>query len=105
MPLAFENISPLAGDLLKRFEDIMTGREIVYKNVDFFSRETYPELPKREDYDYEDSEEENEAAYQEELNDYNEELQRLNLLESKGALRKVLMMEGVNRCQLVLVSS
>ena len=104
LPLAFDDQS-LAVELLKRFEEKMMGREIVYKNVDFFSIETYPELPKREDYDYEDTEEENEAAYQDELKDYNEEIDRLNVLESKGSLRKVLMMDGGNRDQLVLISS
>ena len=104
LPIAFEDKNGNA-KLHKELTANIEGRKIVYKNIDYFTTESYPKPPIREDFDYEDTEEEKEALYQEELTEYKEEVDRLKLLESQGSLFKVLMIDGCERSQILLVST
>lgn len=69
--VAFEDKDE-AAEIINRSKKTFAGRSIVYRGEDFTSFRLMPEEPIRDDFDYNDEEEENEQDFTDAINEYNE---------------------------------
>ena len=83
---------------------IFAGRTLLFEQVDFNHYENLPELPKKEDYEYSDTEEENEKEFTEAMDEYYRELAEFETKIADGTLRKVIFLDGDNAGSIALVS-
>jgi ParB family chromosome partitioning protein len=74
-------------------DTLIKGRTILINEVDFFEYYRMPEKPKREDFDYNDSEEENEAEYQDAVQEYDSEVLQNEHEVAEGNYRMAILLD------------
>jgi ParB family chromosome partitioning protein len=74
-------------------DTLIKGRTILINEVDFFEYYRMPEIPKREDFDYNDSEEENEAEYQDAVQEYDSEVLQNEHEVAEGNYRMAILLD------------
>jgi ParB/RepB/Spo0J family partition protein len=72
---------------------LIKGRTLLISEVDYFDYYQMPEKPKKEDFDYNDSQEENEAEYQDAVQEYDSEVLQSEQEVSEGNYRKAILLD------------
>jgi len=86
-------------------DTLIKGRIILIDEVDYFDYYQMPEKPEKEDFEYNDSEEENEAEYQDAVQEYDSEvLQNENEVE-QGNYRMAILVDEDGDCEVVYLDT
>lgn len=80
-------------DLFGTDDSLIKGRTILISEVDYFDYYKLPEKPKKEDFEYNDSEEENEAEYQEAVQEYDSEILQYEQEVSQDNCRMAILLD------------
>ncbi|MEO8173050.1 MAG: ParB/RepB/Spo0J family partition protein, partial [Sediminibacterium sp.] len=74
-------------------DTLIKGRTILIEEVDFRSFEQMPKYPKKEDFEYNDDEDDNEAEFQSAMEEYNLSLKELQDEVASGNYREAILIE------------
>ncbi len=86
-------------------DTLIKGRTILIDEVDYFDHYQLPEKPKREDFDYNDDEEENESEYQGAVQEYDSEILQNEEEIRQGNYRLAILLDEDEDAELVYLDT
>ncbi len=86
-------------------DTLIKGRTILIDEVDYFDYYRLPEKPKREDFDYNDDEEENESDYQGAMQEYDSEILQNEEEIRQGNYRMAVLLDEDEEAELVYLDT
>lgn len=102
LPIAVEDDTVISA-MFGNDDSLIKGRTLLIENIDYFDEYQLPEKPIREDFDYSDSEEDNEEEYQGALQEYESELKQAEQEIAEGNYYKAILLKEDGDAEVVYV--